>query len=164
MATIRKIKIYHPHVGINNTSILFENTFKDAFYLPLSGSLTSSSARVYYIRNEESLSQTNRLTIDRRSPMKKNRVLISFFLIIIGLLLPAYATNPSVKIEMVIGSNTAYKDGHPLLLDPAPMIIDGRTYVPLRFLTDSFGGNLDWDGATQTITYERDEQLHKQDS
>ncbi len=34
MATIRKIKIYHPHVGINNTSILFENTFKDAFYLP----------------------------------------------------------------------------------------------------------------------------------
>ena len=96
--------------------------------------------------------------------MKKNRVLISFFLIIIGLLLPAYATNPSVKIEMVIGSNTAYKDGHPLLLDPAPMIIDGRTYVPLRFLTDSFGGNLDWDGATQTITYERDEQLHKQDS
>jgi len=37
-------------------------------------------------------------------------------------------------------------------LDAPPMIIDGRTMVPLRFIADAFGAKIDWDSNAQTIT------------
>ena len=43
--------------------------------------------------------------------------------------------------------------GRPLPNDMGtPMIRDGRTFVPLRFVADNLGVNVEWDGATQTIT------------
>jgi hypothetical protein len=37
-------------------------------------------------------------------------------------------------------------------LETPPCIINGRTMVPLRFIGETFGAKVDWDGATQTIT------------
>jgi hypothetical protein len=37
-------------------------------------------------------------------------------------------------------------------LEAPPCIINGRTMVPLRFIGETFGAQVDWDGATQTIT------------
>ncbi len=40
-------------------------------------------------------------------------------------------------------------------LESAPRIKDSRTFVPLRFLSEQFGYEVTWDGATQTITIEK---------
>ncbi|MDD4028938.1 MAG: stalk domain-containing protein [Caldisericia bacterium] len=37
-------------------------------------------------------------------------------------------------------------------LETPPCIINGRTMVPLRFIGETFGAKVDWDGVTQTIT------------
>ncbi len=36
-------------------------------------------------------------------------------------------------------------------IDVAPMIIEGRTMVPIRFLAEKFDLNVSWDGATRTV-------------
>jgi hypothetical protein len=36
-------------------------------------------------------------------------------------------------------------------MDVPPMIIDGRTMVPLRFISEFFGAIVTWDDATRTI-------------
>jgi len=55
-------------------------------------------------------------------------------------------------IELWIGRSTAMVNGEPMILDAPPTIINGRTMVPLRFCAETFGAEVGWDGATQTIT------------
>lgn len=49
------------------------------------------------------------------------------------------------EIKMAIGK-TLEKYG------VAPVIIDGRTFVPVRFVADELGANVAWDDATKTVT------------
>ncbi|MCK5849036.1 MAG: copper amine oxidase N-terminal domain-containing protein, partial [Caldisericia bacterium] len=37
-------------------------------------------------------------------------------------------------------------------LSTPPCIINGRTVVPLRFISETFGASLEWESKTQTIT------------
>ncbi|SFK76196.1 Copper amine oxidase N-terminal domain-containing protein [Paenibacillus sp. 1_12] len=55
------------------------------------------------------------------------------------------------KIDLWIDKNTAYVNGTAQTLDVAPAIISGRTMLPLRFIGENLGLQLEWDGATQTI-------------
>jgi outer membrane protein assembly factor BamB len=55
-------------------------------------------------------------------------------------------------VELWIGRSTAIINGDPMVLDASPTIINGRTMVPLRFCAETFGAEVGWDGATQTIT------------
>ncbi|MCD8180081.1 MAG: GDSL-type esterase/lipase family protein [Firmicutes bacterium] len=59
-----------------------------------------------------------------------------------------------VEISITIGSEQAYKNGEAYTLTAAPMITDGYTMVPLRFVSESFGCVVSWDGDTQTVTIE----------
>lgn len=61
----------------------------------------------------------------------------------------------SKTIILKIGSKTAYVDGKPFEIDVAPVIKDSRTFVPLRFISEVLGFNVDWDGTTQTIKISR---------
>ena len=36
-------------------------------------------------------------------------------------------------------------------MDTAAVIIEGRTYAPIRYLAEFFGFHVDWDGATRTV-------------
>ena len=36
--------------------------------------------------------------------------------------------------------------------DAAPVIRNDRTLVPIRFITESLGGKVDWNGITKTVT------------
>ena len=49
------------------------------------------------------------------------------------------------EIKMTIGK-TLEKYG------VAPVIIDGRTFVPVRFVADELGANVVWDDATKIVT------------
>jgi hypothetical protein len=63
----------------------------------------------------------------------------------------------STTIEMWIGKNAAKVNGVNKPIDSTnsmvvPEIINGRTMVPLRFVTENLGCTVQWDGTTQTIT------------
>ncbi|NPV93273.1 MAG: copper amine oxidase N-terminal domain-containing protein [Firmicutes bacterium] len=61
-------------------------------------------------------------------------------------------------IEVWIGRNTARVDGREVIIDPnndqvTPMIVPpGRTMVPLRFLAESLGSQVDWNQEQQAVT------------
>jgi ABC-type transport system substrate-binding protein len=63
----------------------------------------------------------------------------------------------SKTIELWIGKNIAKVNGIDTPIDSTnskvvPEIINGRTMLPLRFVTENLGCNVQWDGPTQTIT------------
>jgi hypothetical protein len=55
-------------------------------------------------------------------------------------------------IGLQIGNSTAVIDGSIISLEAAPYIKNGRTMVPLRVISESFGGDVVWDPALRTIT------------
>jgi len=56
-------------------------------------------------------------------------------------------------VKMVIGSNEMFINGVSFAMDVAPEIVDpGRTMLPLRFVAQSLGADVQWDAATQTAT------------
>ncbi len=62
-----------------------------------------------------------------------------------------------IVIDMQLGNKIAYVNGNPVVLDVAPFTVEpqGRTVVPIRFIAETFGAQVDWDEALQkvTITY-----------
>jgi len=63
----------------------------------------------------------------------------------------------STTIELWIGKSIAKVNGVDTPIDSknskvVPEIINGRTMLPLRFVTESLGCDVQWDGTTQTIT------------
>lgn len=54
-------------------------------------------------------------------------------------------------LEFVIGSRQARVDGVVKQLDAAPIIYQDRTYVPLRFLAESLGATVSWEGSLQQV-------------
>lgn len=61
------------------------------------------------------------------------------------------ATKGGTTIKLTVGGQ-AYKNGQPVTLDVPAKIINGRTLVPLRFVSEALGASVKWDGSTQTIT------------
>ncbi len=55
-------------------------------------------------------------------------------------------------IQLTIGSTTAYLNGAAQTLDVAPVLIDDRTMLPIRFIAESFGFNVGWYEDTQTVS------------
>jgi hypothetical protein len=56
----------------------------------------------------------------------------------------ATITDGSNKIELTIGDKKPKINGNVISIDVAPIIIDDRTYVPLRFIAESLGCKADW--------------------
>ena len=55
-------------------------------------------------------------------------------------------------ISLTIDSATAYLNGEARTLDVAPTTINDRTMLPIRFIAESFGFDVEWDENTQTVT------------
>ncbi|OPZ75565.1 MAG: hypothetical protein BWY80_00096 [Firmicutes bacterium ADurb.Bin456] len=56
-------------------------------------------------------------------------------------------------IKLVIGSTNMMINGVPFGMDVAPEIVDpGRTMLPLRWVAQALGADVQWDAATQTVT------------
>lgn len=61
------------------------------------------------------------------------------------------ATKGKLAVTLQIGSPTAYKNGTPVPLLQAPRIVNGSTLVPLRFVSEALGGEVQWRGDTRTV-------------
>jgi hypothetical protein len=52
---------------------------------------------------------------------------------------------------MTIGSRKATANGKALTLDVAPVIVAGRTFVPLRIISETIGADVTWNAAARTV-------------
>ena len=62
------------------------------------------------------------------------------------------ATQNETEIKLQIGQKLAYRNGNPVNLDVPAKIINGRTMVPLRFISESLGSEVGWDGTSRVVT------------
>jgi hypothetical protein len=58
----------------------------------------------------------------------------------------------SQTIVMALGSTTAQVNGTAVTMDVPPQSLNGRTMVPIRFVSEQLGCPVKWDGPNQTIT------------
>jgi len=64
-------------------------------------------------------------------------------------------TLEDIKLQMTIGSTTAILNSKFVQIDQAPEITNGRTMVPFRFIAESLGAEVDWNGDEKLITMTR---------
>lgn len=57
----------------------------------------------------------------------------------------------STAIKLTIGIPDIVINGNTKSLDIAPCVINGRTLVPIRAVSEAFNLNVDWDGTTNTV-------------
>ncbi|GKX31181.1 hypothetical protein SH1V18_36610 [Vallitalea longa] len=64
----------------------------------------------------------------------------------------------SKVIELVINKKEITVDGQVQVMDTQAILKDSRTYVPVRFVTEAMGANVEWDSTNSivNITLERD--------
>ena len=60
------------------------------------------------------------------------------------------------SVDVGVGGNIGYVNDKGVAIDPAnpnvvPLIINNRTFLPLRFVAESLTLNVQWDAVTQTI-------------
>ncbi len=66
-----------------------------------------------------------------------------------------YGSKGADKIWLTIGNTTAYNGNHqPMTLDVPAQIINGRTMVPLRFIAESLGCQVNWDATNMVVSIE----------
>lgn len=59
--------------------------------------------------------------------------------------------NEAYLVECTIGKPEMYVNGDVKIMDIPPMILDGRTLVPARFVAEAFACKVDWDSSTRTV-------------
>lgn len=57
------------------------------------------------------------------------------------------------EIIVTIDQHTAYIDGRQLQLEAAPVISNGRTMVPVRFIGEALGANFLWEEKSRKVSY-----------
>jgi len=66
-------------------------------------------------------------------------------------------TNPNIEINKVVmiltvGSNIMLINNKQVLIDVPPLIIEGRTYLPIRWIIEPLGARIYWDGDEKKVT------------
>lgn len=61
-------------------------------------------------------------------------------------------TKGSMTISMVIGSKTLNVNGQTLTMDQAPVISNGRTYLPARWVAEALGNTVSWNASSRIVT------------
>lgn len=60
-------------------------------------------------------------------------------------------TTGEVTVVLAVGGNTIYVNGEPREIDVAPVVKNGRTYLPARFVAEAFGYEVGWDEGRQAV-------------
>lgn len=100
------------------------------------------------------------LALDVPPVLQNGRVLVPFRAIFEALgatvnwdaatnVVSGYLARQAVFLQL--GSRTAWRNGPALQLDVAPTIIGGRTLVPVRFVSEGLGAQVNWVEGTRTV-------------
>lgn len=55
-------------------------------------------------------------------------------------------------VQMVLNSTTMLVNGEPSSMDVAPVIVNGRTLAPARYVAEAFGYEVNWNENTRTVS------------
>ncbi len=55
-------------------------------------------------------------------------------------------TKDNLNVNFTIGDSTAHVNGHPRTMDTRPVIREGRTFIPARYVSEYLGAAVTWDG------------------
>jgi len=98
------------------------------------------------------------MSFDQPPVMRNNRVFVPMRAIFERLGSTVVYSNGNINsqgngrsVHLVIGSTQATVNGQPLTMDVAPFTVAGRTEVPLRFVAQALGANVNWNPNTQTV-------------
>ncbi len=61
------------------------------------------------------------------------------------------ATREGRTVVLTIGSKTAYINGVAVTLSAEPQLVNGYTMVPVRFVSEAFGGEVEWNGEASSV-------------
>ena len=76
-----------------------------------------------------------------------------------------YINKGDNNIQLTIGSNIAIVNNEPIELETEAVIHENRTYVPLRFVSEALGADVDWDSKTKTVIISKNNiKLEKNES
>lgn len=62
--------------------------------------------------------------------------------------------NNNKNMVLTINNKNINVDGQSKTTDVAPALYNNRTYVPIRFISENFGINVDWDNENRTVVLE----------
>lgn len=98
------------------------------------------------------------MNFDQPPVMRNNRVFVPMRAIFERLGSSVVYSNGNINsqgngrsVHLVIGSTQASVNGSPLTMDVAPFTVAGRTEVPLRFVAQALGANVNWNANNQTV-------------
>ena len=63
----------------------------------------------------------------------------------------AISTKDSTTVKMTLNSTTEYINDTAYTMDVTPVIINGRTLAPARYVAEAFGYYVNWDEMTQSV-------------
>jgi hypothetical protein len=63
-----------------------------------------------------------------------------------------YYAKTTVLILFVGSNKMITSDGETITLDSPPVIVEGRTLVPIRAVIEKFGGSISWEGGERKVT------------
>jgi N-acetylmuramoyl-L-alanine amidase len=64
-------------------------------------------------------------------------------------------TQGKTVLKLVIGSMTIAANGKSSKMEVAPLIRDGRTYLPAAYVAQAFGYAVSWDDQSKTMTIKK---------
>ncbi|MGF7035465.1 hypothetical protein J2T17_006497 [Paenibacillus mucilaginosus] len=71
----------------------------------------------------------------------------------------AGAAEAPAAIQLRLNDTAALKNGQPVILETPPELKGDTTMVPLRFVSESLGAAVEWDGTARTITLKQDGRI-----
>jgi branched-chain amino acid transport system substrate-binding protein len=89
--------------------------------------------------------------------MKKVLSLVLVMALVVGLFAgvrPANAETKDFFMVLQVGFKQYALNGLPLNSEVAPEIVGGRTFVPVRLITETYGATVTWNGTTRTVSVE----------
>ena len=82
------------------------------------------------------------------------RSILALFLVVL-FLLPMAPMAEAVSAAEI----TVVLDGTPVEFDVQPQLVSGRVLVPVRFIAEELGAEVDWDASTRTVTIEANDDV-----
>lgn len=161
------------YVSSNKINVNEDGSFEFSFVPQNSGTLIPVNIRATYPFSKKTVEKTITvvyepktlsimLTVDKNS--NRTLVPIRFVSEFLGGTVDWNATTRTVtikfeknkngevlEIELTIGNTVVYVNGKEVKTDVAPLIKSDRTFVPLRFIAETIGFNVEWNSANRSI-------------
>ncbi|WP_422447106.1 copper amine oxidase N-terminal domain-containing protein [Thermoanaerobacterium sp. DL9XJH110] len=72
------------------------------------------------------------------------------------------ATKKTATIKLIVGDKTAYRNGSSLELDVPAKVVNRRTLVPVRFVSEALGTEVEWDTQNRMVRINQKNELELQ--